>query len=354
MKKKILKGFTLLELIIVMAVFSLIMLGAMSLVDPVSRIYKHSNDFEKTYSYVDNIQNYIQGSLQYADNVWVYQGNDTTFTPANLQQEAFDFKEAFYKDIVNTKNGTTVDYTTGKIHIMMLLNSDYVDPVSGTSYKKGQILDRTIDFDSHCSIGTFGGITSYTPQLNNDFFEGKFSFDYVLGASSLVKTGSSVMVNSLAPLNVEGMAASLNPNNFAFTIVTYDTSPNKDGTDKVNLVSANKPISGDAYNYRTYDASSRFSVSNIPLMNILSRNGIHGNLNTSYYVYGKTYDSVSGTYVEDLTKCESYPGTNYDPSYSHPSASHESFEHNPDNISMSCNDNIYIIYSLCDEVNVPK
>lgn len=39
MKQKQLKGFTLVELVVVMAIFSMIMFGAMQLMDPVSKIF---------------------------------------------------------------------------------------------------------------------------------------------------------------------------------------------------------------------------------------------------------------------------------------------------------------------------
>lgn len=342
MKKKVLKGFTLVELIIVMAVFSLLMLGAMSLVDPVSRIYKHSNDFEKTYSYVDNIQNYLQGTLQYADNVWVYQGS---MTDDQIKDEVFEFKEAFYKDIVSTNNGTTVKYSKCTIHVLTLLNSDL--NVSATeTYPKGQILDRSITCISNDTKAAMGSLGDYTPQLNDTFFTEKYSYDYVLGASSLVRTGDSVMVNSLDPSNVESVAPGLNASSFSIGIVTYDSSQNKDGTNKVNNVSAVMPTSGSAYTYRTYDPSSQYSVANIPLMNIINRKGA---INNSYYVYGYADDGVT----LDTSKIESYPGTAYG-GVPHPSLSHLSFEHETTEISMSSDDNIYIIYALCDEVNVPQ
>lgn len=73
--KKRLKGFTLIELIIVLAIFSVIMVGALSLVDPVSKINSRAKVNENSYAYVDNIQNYLQDSLEFSDHLWVYQGD---------------------------------------------------------------------------------------------------------------------------------------------------------------------------------------------------------------------------------------------------------------------------------------
>ena len=49
MKKSIKKGFTLVELIVVMAIFSILMVGVMSLITPVSNMFKSTAISEKTY-----------------------------------------------------------------------------------------------------------------------------------------------------------------------------------------------------------------------------------------------------------------------------------------------------------------
>ena len=49
------KGFTLIELIIVLAIFSVIMTLVMSFIDPVSRLMTKTSVRERTSAYVDNI-----------------------------------------------------------------------------------------------------------------------------------------------------------------------------------------------------------------------------------------------------------------------------------------------------------
>ena len=70
MKK--LKGFTLLELVIVMAVFSIIMYSAVQLLDPVSKFFVRSSNFENTTACIDNLRRCIEGNLKYADRVRVF------------------------------------------------------------------------------------------------------------------------------------------------------------------------------------------------------------------------------------------------------------------------------------------
>ena len=78
--KKTAKGFTLVELIVVMAVFGLIMIGTFKFMDPVSRSMKRSVANEANSAVVDNIKGYLDGSLRYASAVWVYNGGFKTYS----------------------------------------------------------------------------------------------------------------------------------------------------------------------------------------------------------------------------------------------------------------------------------
>jgi prepilin-type N-terminal cleavage/methylation domain-containing protein len=52
-KKKI-KGFTLIELIIVMAIFGAIMAAAVGLMSPVSKVFRNTAQYEQTRAAIDN------------------------------------------------------------------------------------------------------------------------------------------------------------------------------------------------------------------------------------------------------------------------------------------------------------
>ncbi len=352
MKRKFLKGFTLVEMIIVIAIFAVLMTGALALVDPVSRINKSSSDFEKTYAYVDNIQDYLKSSVQYADNMWIIQGDKTA---DDLRDLAFDYKEAFYKNILSSKNGGKENYSDCTIRVMTILNKD--TNIGGVDYPKGQILMQSVTYSSD-AISKIA-LPAAEKQLNDIFFTDKYKYDYVISAcgyndtspsdsidpNSLVKTGNNVMINNMSPDKVGEVAANITPSNLGVGIVVYDTSKNRDGSARFTDVSAQRDSDNADYVYRTYEPSTKYSIANIPLLNIIRRNG---SLNKSYYVYGQ--DSV--TFADDKTRIINYPGENFDPSYVPPSSLHSAFEHSE--LSMSCNDNIYIIYSLTDEVNVPK
>ena len=85
MKK--LKGFTLLELVIVMAIFSIIMYSAVQLLDPVSKFFVRSSNFENTTACIDNMRRCIEGNLKYADRVRAY----SKFTPYDYEMDGTNY-----------------------------------------------------------------------------------------------------------------------------------------------------------------------------------------------------------------------------------------------------------------------
>lgn len=330
MKKKNLKGFTLIELIVVMAIFSLLMAGALALVDPVEKINKTASDFEKTNAYVDNIQDYLQDSLRYAENVWVYQGN---MSDAELKDEAEDFRQKYYNETITTKDGSHVVYTKGNMRIITILNSDVSDgsggiqnDSNGTPMCKGQILLNKFEYESDSSITNIG--ISET-QLNPTFFTKDFDFAYLLGASQLVNSGS----DNTAKVETISDGSGINFENFSMGIVTYD---------KAEYSKLSSPADGE------YPFTCQYTVATIPLINIINRH--NGGLPKEYYVYGKKDDGM-GNMITDTSKIEFQQSVSMNPSF--PSLTSSKLDGNP-RVSGNINDNIYIIYSLTDEVNKPQ
>ncbi|MDE5945976.1 MAG: type II secretion system GspH family protein [Oscillospiraceae bacterium] len=342
MKDKKLKGFTLIELIVVMAIFSILMVGALALVDPVSRINKSASDFERTYAYVDNIQDYMQDSLRYAENVWVYQGNSV-----DLLDEVNKFKNSYYKGIVNTKDGVNTVYTKGNIRIMTILNQDEKDgggnvktDSHGNKLCKGQILMSMVDFDSdHSNESDLDDVSNTiistdigeaVAQLNPDFFSKDFSFNYILGASQLVNTG-----HDTAKVEDITKGHSLNFENFSIGVVTYDN---------IEYAKLASPDPAE------YPFTCQYSVATIPLVNIINRNGNP----VKYYIYDKKQatdamgnprfhaDGVTPLMEVDKSKIVAQ------------SVITSSFQASSSDISNNPDDNIYIIYTLGDEVNIAK
>lgn len=322
MKKKFLKGFTLIELIIVMAIFSVVMVGAMSLIDPVTKIHSRANTGENSYSYVDNIQNYLQDSLEYADSLWVVQGN---FTKPQIEQKALELKQSLYNDLVTKKDkDSPVDYGNCRIRVMTLLN----DNTDG--FKKGQILMQTVDYASDYGnadnpAASPLALSTAQPQLNDASVNDLYLYDYILGAGNLVKHGSDGLVIDSVKEDASEVPDNLTPANLAVTIVAYANKPDKNGaiTKDVDV-----PNGADTLTIHGYPTATHYTIANLPLFNIIQRNG---RPNNSFWIY------------KDATKTEVI----------HSAMAASPFSSDAADVSMDVNDNIYIIYAMADEIATP-
>lgn len=119
MKQK-LKAFTLVELVIVMGMFTIIMFSVLQLLDPVSKFFVRSSNFEYTTACVDNIKRAVDGNLKYADRVRLYYGFDPyeqghtgedkcdTGTSFDKIREAVNrfYSEFFYQRVCTATSGT--------------------------------------------------------------------------------------------------------------------------------------------------------------------------------------------------------------------------------------------------------
>lgn len=168
------KGFTLVELMVVMAIMSILLVAVMSMTTPVSRIYKRTNVSENVYSAADNITNYLQRTLEYADNVWVF--DSTEAEAANLKDTALSFKNCYYKNVIKGTgtNATDCKFVSGKVHILKLSNSD------------GKITDTVYTYSDSSSDYIVAG--SPIEVINPAYFSGdyaNYNIRYALGASTL-------------------------------------------------------------------------------------------------------------------------------------------------------------------------
>lgn len=182
-KSRRLSGFTLIEMIIVMALFAMLILAAFMLYQPVARIFKRTSVSERTYSYTNNIENIIQGQLNDADNVWVYTG---TLSDRDLAERCTAFKTNYYKDMIIGTGPNSQEPAEGTIHILHVLNND------AGSFPSGQILVSDVPFE--CADGadvsehdvSTAGATSILPDA---YFaatdSGRYTFNYCLGTGTL-------------------------------------------------------------------------------------------------------------------------------------------------------------------------
>lgn len=145
------KGFTLIELMIVLAIFGIILSLVMSFIDPVAKVMKTTSTRERTAAYVDNIGEYIDNSLHYAKFMRVYNGDfcDSTLA-APLDSDFMAAEMAAVQKLVDESLDQAVDSSgnpiEGRVRVLKLINS-IPDRVKNTGCNEiGQIYESVYEF----------------------------------------------------------------------------------------------------------------------------------------------------------------------------------------------------------------
>lgn len=216
-KKKALKGFTLLELIIVMALFSLIMYSVVSLLDPVSKFFVRSSNFESATACVDNMKRAIEGNLKYVDRVRVYSDfvpYDAAYTPSvDMQAHVEQFWEDFFEDrqfldCEGTIRVMVFDNSVDSTVLSLTRLSDFTDGQRNS----GKITMYEFPFDN--TSVNFAARTC-TPWYVNQKMYGNYDYQFHLG--------------SFEPATPSPSPA-FDPADCTVTISAYEISRNGQGT----------------------------------------------------------------------------------------------------------------------------
>jgi len=176
--KKMKKGFTLVELIIVMAIMAILLVAVMSMTGPATKISKRAKLSDSTYSIANNVENYLQRTLEYVDNAWIFDSTDSR--AGDIPATVREFKNAYYNHVcVGTTagaDGNTV-YVKGNIYVMHLDNST------------GQIHTTAYTFPNSSTNTITAGVGSTAiAELNPAYFASDnrpFNVRYALNASEL-------------------------------------------------------------------------------------------------------------------------------------------------------------------------
>ena len=190
MMKKVRKGFTLLELVIVMALFSIVMYGVLMFLLPVSKFYVRASNFETTTACVDNMKRAIEGNLKYADRVHAYSGYGTDTIDANVEK----FWEEYFKDrmLMDCK---------GEIRVMIFDSTsnhqsgtlDDLTDFNKNGWNSGKISLRTYNFDRDKVYGTHPGDTNTVAPIDwyiNQKMYGNYNYYFTLGGGDAFSGGT--------------------------------------------------------------------------------------------------------------------------------------------------------------------
>lgn len=154
--RKKLKGFTLIELIIVLAIFGIILSVVMSLIDPVSKVMKRASTKERTAAYSDNICEYITNSVTYARFVRVYEGgfskvNDSgvneAMPGANLLEQERNAAKLLIEQMLNDAVDCKGNPVKGTVHVLKFINDNIDSTGDGNpDLFEGHVYDSSYTF----------------------------------------------------------------------------------------------------------------------------------------------------------------------------------------------------------------
>ncbi len=354
--KKNLKGFTLVELIVVMAVFGIIMLGAMRFLDPVNRMMKGASVQEANSATVDNIKRYFEGTLRYANAVYVHNGDlkyyddsgvhviDSSMSESARQQQAV---ENFVNSCFTNRVDSSDQPISGQVYVMKINNDNQgritesvFDFTAGYDYNDWN--DATSSWDKKENIpASVSAVTIDTPVINDVYYE-DYSIFATIGYNTMDVIHDGDVTYSL-PAKIkddqyfgrisEVGSYGFTPSMFSFTFVTYK---NDDGADKYHNVIDGEHVFGSPY------SSANASLA---LLNINSAFGGDYRSNLDYspvrrnghgYSYTDKVDDDGDTYWDyiPITKANPHSSNAYFATY--------------DEDNTAGGNNIYIIYTLPD------
>ena len=276
MKKMVKKGFTLTELIVVVAIFSIIMVAVMSLIDPVSNIYKNTALAERTYSNANSIQTYVQTQLEYAESMVVATSNNIGdgaggVSSDELQELVEEYGRTHFNYIVTGKGRSgaeseldSVCWTNGNIHVLRMVNS---------GDDRGQVMHSVYPFRSNDD--TNGGFTlvnpssvTEEPMINPAFFQARdarYNYTYALGTCRFVNVpvptgGDPDSVYRALDRDFRGLAPGVEQANFSMSIIIDKAG--KDNRGSIDVAA------DDGNVYRAFRSPATIQSAPISLTNI--------------------------------------------------------------------------------------
>lgn len=126
--KSTLKGFTLVEMIVVVAVFGLILAAALAIIGPVTNIFKSTSTYADSAACVDNISMYIEDNVRYANRVDICNKVLATDEANFIKTRVKEFSEKYY--LYGKQDFRASQFVDDeKIYVMKINNPD-PDPTS--------------------------------------------------------------------------------------------------------------------------------------------------------------------------------------------------------------------------------
>lgn len=240
-KKNMLRGFTLVELVVVIALFGMIIAVALGLIQPINRINRYALSTADSQGMGDELRRYIEGKLQYANRVSVYTNmslSDDAAAPAgSIQNEVKRFRELYHFD------DRTPPYAGYKdvVYVMHIDNHDDIKKLSddhtvvGRNDRIGTVTVRAFE------KGVEKESLRHEWEINSTYYN-EYAFNIDIG--TLIPDADNPGEFKVVPvsecsktdiLDDEGnkVRACITPNNLIFTVDMYRKDKSSGVNDKI-------------------------------------------------------------------------------------------------------------------------
>lgn len=231
--KRNVKGFTLIELIVVLAIFGLILVGAMNLLPPVRKVMTYTEVHEEGNAVVDSITQYLEGSLSSAEYLDVY--NTMPASDADRVALVQGYAQTYYDGVLRGGSGTedaAINYASGRIHVMTIDNAN-----------GGKISEYVYSCDFGDNANKVAGICNIS-ELSGSEAVNKVAYQ---NYTHEIRLGTYDETTWLDPSSYVSFASAVTAKNTCFSIKSSTTRNN----------------GNDTYNF--------YNTASLSLMNIMQR-----------------------------------------------------------------------------------
>ncbi len=195
MKKS--KGFTLVELIIVMAILTILMAAIMQMFKPIRETYVDATLYESQRTAQNGIITYIGESVRYAVDMGIYQENIDSITDIDSAIDKF-------VDAYTNKYGSDPDDVRDNVQVIVIDNKD-THTFNGSW--KGRVLRRKADGTIRVAMGeAYYGENNYDIVLSDGIGADPWKPEngIKITVSTLMNRDKSVTVDNMNIVSVNG------------------------------------------------------------------------------------------------------------------------------------------------------
>ena len=255
-KRKTLKGFTLIEMIIVVALFGLIMAVVLGMLDPVKKVYNNAYLESDLQSISENMRRYIGDQVQYSDRMALYTNmslNGTAAQENSVEYQVKKFRERYYftpQNVTVNQAAQTGAYTKERIYpYSKFKGNDEIFVLHISNPAPGLITSGTpVALTSRLGTVTLityknGTETGRRVWSDNTDYYDTYAFDISLQTLAEVDStdinGNPIRETKLVDLDATASGGKVSPTNISMGIKMYRKDIIKPARTSANLVDSN-------------------------------------------------------------------------------------------------------------------